>query len=219
MKEMPISVEENLGLVHACCKRFKNRGIEYEDLFSAGCLGLVKAAKKFDTSRNLQFSTYAVPVILGEIKQLFRDGGAVKVSRSLKELAMKANKIRGDYALEHGEDISVAELARRLDATPEKTMEALNACQYPLSLTASYEEEESAQLDIPIESQEETLTEKLSLTQALNQLEEQDKALIELRYYKHKTQSQTARELGMTQVQVSRKEKKILLAIRRKLTV
>lgn len=219
MKETPISVEDNLGLVHACCKRFKNRGIEYEDLFSAGCLGLVKAAKKFDNSRNLQFSTYAVPVILGEIKQLFRDGGTVKVSRSIKELAMKAKKISSDYALEHGEDISVTELSRRLDTTPEKTVEALNACQYPLSLTANYDDEESSQLDIPIESQEETLTEKLSLTQALNQLEEQDKALIELRYYKHKTQSQTARELGMTQVQVSRKEKKILLSIRRKLTV
>lgn len=219
MKNQSIEIEKNLGLVHACCKRFKNRGIEYEDLYSAGCLGLVKAAKNFDFQRNVQFSTYAVPVILGEIKQLFRESGTVKVSRSLKELSMKAKKIRDEYKKQSGQDIPVSLLAEKLNTTVEKTMEALNSSLAPLSLTYESDDENAEQLDIPVSSEEEALTEKLSLAQAVNQLEQSDKNLIVLRYYKHKTQSQTAKELGMTQVQVSRREKKILLSIRQKLTV
>ncbi len=219
MKNQNIEIEKNLGLVHACCKRFKNRGIEYEDLYSAGCLGLVKAAKNFDFQRNVQFSTYAVPVILGEIKQLFRESGTVKVSRSLKELSLKAKKISDEYKKETGCDISVKLLAEKLDTTVEKTMDALNCCQFPLSLTGEYDDDNSSELDIPVDSTEEKLTESMSLNQAIEQLDVTDKSLITLRYYKHKTQSQTAQMLGMTQVQVSRREKKILLSIRQKLTV
>ena len=214
-----IEIEANLGLVHACCKRFKNRGIDYEDLYSAGCLGLVKAGKNFDFSRNVQFSTYAVPVILGEIKQLFRESGTVKVSRSLKELAQKAKKISEEYKKETGLEMPVSLLAKKLETSTEKVMEALNSTQFPISLTCDENDETSTGFDIPVESGEEKLTETMSLTQAINQLEIEDKNLIVLRYYKHKTQSQTAKELGMTQVQVSRREKKILLSIRQKLTV
>lgn len=214
-----IEIEANLGLVHACCKRFKNRGIDYEDLYSAGCLGLVKAGKNFDFSRNVQFSTYAVPVILGEIKQLFRESGTVKVSRSLKELAQKAKKISEEYKKETGLEIPVSLLAKKLETSTEKVMEALNSTQFPISLTCDENDETSTGFDIPVESGEEKLTETMSLNQAINQLEIEDKNLIVLRYYKHKTQSQTAKELGMTQVQVSRREKKILLSIRQKLTV
>ena len=214
-----IEIEANLGLVHACCKRFKNRGIDYEDLYSAGCLGLVKAGKNFDFSRNVQFSTYAVPVILGEIKQLFRESGTVKVSRSLKELAQKAKKISEEYKKETGLEIPVSLLAKKLETSTEKVMEALNSTQFPISLTCDENDETSTGFDIPVESGEEKLTETMSLNQAINQLEIEDKNLIVLRYYKHKTQSQTAKELGMTQVQVSRREKKILLSIRQKLTL
>ena len=214
-----IEIEANLGLVHACCKRFKNRGIDYEDLYSAGCLGLVKAGKNFDFSRNVQFSTYAVPVILGEIKQLFRESGTVKVSRSLKELAQKAKKISEKYKKETGLETPVSLLAKKLETSTEKVMEALNSTQFPISLTCDENDETSTGFDIPVESGEEKLTETMSLNQAINQLEIEDKNLIVLRYYKHKTQSQTAKELGMTQVQVSRREKKILLSIRQKLTV
>ena len=214
-----IEIEANLGLVRACCKRFKNRGIDYEDLYSAGCLGLVKAGKNFDFSRNVQFSTYAVPVILGEIKQLFRESGTVKVSRSLKELAQKAKKISEEYKKETGLEMPVSLLAKKLETSTEKVMEALNSTQFPISLTCDENDETSTGFDIPVESGEEKLTETMSLNQAINQLEIEDKNLIVLRYYKHKTQSQTAKELGMTQVQVSRREKKILLSIRQKLTV
>ena len=214
-----IEIEANLGLVHACCKRFKNRGIDYEDLYSAGCLGLVKAGKNFDFSRNVQFSTYAVPVILGEIKQLFRESGTVKVSRILKELAQKAKKISEEYKKETGLEMPVSLLAKKLETSTEKVMEALNSTQFPISLTCDENDETSTGFDIPVESGEEKLTETMSLNQAINQLEIEDKNLIVLRYYKHKTQSQTAKELGMTQVQVSRREKKILLSIRQKLTV
>ncbi len=214
-----IDIEQNLGLVHACCKRFKNRGIDYEDLYSAGCLGLVKAGKNFDFDRNVQFSTYAVPVILGEIKQLFRESGTVKVSRSLKELAQKAKKIAEEYKKETGNEMPVSLLAENLETTAEKVMDALNSTQFPISLTCDENDENSTGFDIPVDSGEEKLTETMSLNQAINQLESSDKNLIVLRYYKHKTQSQTAKELGMTQVQVSRREKKILLTIRQKLTV
>ncbi len=219
--KMP-SVEDNLGLVHACCKRFKDRGIEYEELYSAGCLGLVKACKRFDPNRNIQFSTYAVPVILGEIKQLFRDGGSLKVSRSLKELSLKAVKIRGDYVKREGRDMPVSLLAQYLGCSRERAAEALNCGKLPISLSSASESGGGGcdnPLEIPVDSGEEKLTEHLSLNQAINQLEDRDRDLIILRYYRQKTQSQTATELGMTQVQVSRREKKILGLIRQKLTV
>ena len=211
-------VEENLGLVHSCCKKFKNRGIEYDDLFSAGCMGLIKAIDNFNPDYGLQLSTYAVPVILGEIKQLFRDGGAVKVSRSLKELAMKINKTNNDFQLKYNRAPTVGELAQILDTTKEKINEALNATRIPLSLTAD-NDEEIKELDLPCDDNVERLTERLALKQVISQLDSNDKKIIELRYYKHQTQTQTAKTLNMTQVQVSRREKKILLFMRQKLSV
>ncbi len=218
MKTRDKKVEDNLGLVHACAKRFVNRGIEYDDLFSAGCIGLIKAIDNFDSSRGLQLSTYAVPVILGEIKRLFRDGGAVKVSRSLKELSLKAVKISSEYLKKYGEEITINQLASELEVEPYKAVEALNASLLPVSLTYD-SEHENAQLDIPVDSIEEKLAENLSLKQVIEQLEPLDRNLIVLRYFRHKTQNQTAQNLGMTQVQVSRREKKILSTLRQKLTV
>ena len=202
----------HLGLVHACCNRFKGKGIEYEELYSAGCLGLAKAINNFDESRGLQFSTYAFPVIMGELKRLFRDGGSVKVSRSLKELSLKISRINNEYSLKNGRELSVNELAEKLCVTPEQITEALNSAQPAVSI--DYEDDETAAPVIPSPDIQYEITERLSLEQALNALDEQDRRLIILRYYKSKTQSETARLLGISQVQVSRKEKKILSQIK-----
>lgn len=218
MKNRDKLVEDNLGLVHSCCQKFKNRGIEYDDLFSSGCMGLIKAIDNFNPDYGLQLSTYAVPVILGEIKQLFRNGGTVKVSRSLKELSMKINKTSNDFQLKHNRPPTVGELAKILETTKEKINEALNATRLPLSLTTD-NEDDIKELDLPCDDEVEMLTEKLALKQVISQLDITDKKIIELRYYKHQTQTQTAKVLNMTQVQVSRREKKILMFMRQKLSV
>lgn len=209
----------NLGLVHACAKRFKGRGIEYDDLFSAGCVGLLKAINNFDWDRGIKLSTYAVPVILGEIKQLFRDSGTVKVSRSLKELSLKASKISDEYLRQHGEKITVNKLAEILETEPDRVVQALNASRLPVSLNNLDRDGDEYVTDIPVDSVEEKLSEIISLRQAVKDLEEEDKKLIILRYYKHMTQTQTAKVLNISQVQVSRREKKILANLRNSLAV
>ena len=206
----------HLGLVHACCNRFKGKGIEYEELYSAGCLGLAKALNNFDDSRGLQFSTYAFPVIMGELKRLFRDGGSVKVSRSLKELSLKISRINNEYSLKNGRELSVNELADKLCVTPEQITEALNSAQPAVSI--DYEDDETAAPVIPSPDTQYEITERLSLINATGTLEEKDRKIINLRYYQSKTQVQTAKILNMTQVQVSRREKKILTLIRQKMS-
>ena len=209
-------VENNLRLVHSCAQRFKNRGIDYEDLYSAGCLGLVKAAKGFDEKRGFAFSTYAVPVILGEIKRLFRDGGAVKVSRSLKEKAAKLMKINEEMTKKLDREPTVSELANESGFDIGDIPELLCITLPPVSLTADSENEEK-QFDIPVESAENEITNRLALREVLSSLDEEDRLLIELRYFKRQSQTVVAEKLGISQVQVSRKEKKILLELRRKL--
>ncbi len=206
-------IKQNMGLVHACAHRFKGRGIEYEDLFQAGCMGLVKATDAFDQERGVRFSTYAVPVILGEMRRLFRDGGTVKVSRTLKELSLKATRTRERLSIEWGREPTVNELAEALGIEVSAVVEALSAAAPALSLTGS-DEDGAPQIDLPVESPEEQLADSLSLRQVLRCLEERDQMLIQLRYFKGKTQVETAAALGMTQVQVSRREKKILLQMR-----
>ncbi len=210
-------VEENLGLVHACAKHFKGRGVEYDDLFQAGCLGLVKAVENYDKSRGTRFSTYAVPVILGEIRRLFRDGGVLKVSRGLKELSVRASREAAAFAEREGRSPSVAELAELLGVEPAEAAEALGAAQIPLSLTEN-EDEGGGQTDVAVEPEEEKLAELLSLKQVVTELEPRDQKIIVLRYFRSHTQVETAAALGMTQVQVSRREKKILGELRQKLS-
>ena len=210
-------IQENTGLVHTCARRFKGRGIEYDDLFQAGCLGLIKAAERFDESRGLCFSTYAVPVILGEIRRLFREDGTVKMSRSLREMAMKANRASTEF-LQRERPSAYCEGSSIYfgGGTGAGRSQAIAAGQMPLSLTMEDEDGES-QLDIAVEPEEELLTEKLSLRKAVKELQERDKKIIYLRYVKSSTQAETARELGMTQVQISRREKVILRTLREKL--
>ena len=207
-------IEKNMGLVHACAQRYKGKGIEYDDLFQAGCVGLVKATDAFDPERGVRFSTYAVPVILGEIRRLFRDGGAVKVSRSLKELSLKAKREQDLFVRTQGREPSVNELADILQVDYGLLVEALCAAAPPLSLT---HEEDNAEFDLPVDSPEEALADSIALKQVLSLLEPKDRELIILRYFRGQTQTVVAQALGMTQVQVSRREKKILLMLREKL--
>ncbi|MBQ2676473.1 MAG: sigma-70 family RNA polymerase sigma factor [Clostridia bacterium] len=209
-------IESNLKLVHSCCHRMTNRGIEYDDLYSAGCVGLIKAVDNFDESRGFSFSTYAVPVILGEIKRLFRDGGTVKVGRTLKELSLKATRQQQILQVKLNREPTVGELAESLNVSPEEAAQALTASLPAISLT--YEGEDGvSELELPSSEFEETVVGALSLKQAVTSLPDKDRDLIMLRYYKEKTQSQTAKELGMTQVQVSRRERAILVELRKKL--
>ena len=210
-------VTENLGLVHLCANRFRNRGIEYEELYSSGCVGLVKAANSFDENRGVKFSTYAVPVILGEIKRIFRDGGTVKVSRSLKELSLKAVREKNSFISKNGREPTIAELSLEMNCSPDEIAEALSAAQPCLSLTRYGESDESEEQDIPSPFKESDIYEGIALRQAMDRLDANDRKLIFLRYFRSFTQSRAAAALGITQVQVSRREKKILSELRKDL--
>ncbi|MCL2755148.1 MAG: sigma-70 family RNA polymerase sigma factor [Oscillospiraceae bacterium] len=215
-------VEQNLGLVHSLAHRFKGRGIEYEELYSAGCVGLVKAARNFDTERGLMFSTYAVPVILGEIKRLFRDGGTVKVSRSLKELSLKAARVQ-EMLIKEGKEPRLSDIGEILGVTVAEVSEALSVGLPPMSLSstggAGGDDDGgrggfAAEYDVPVEAPQNKLVELLALKQSLTSLAAEDRRLIVLRYWSEKTQAQVGEILGMSQVQVSRREKKILDSLR-----
>lgn len=210
-------ITENMGLVHSCAAKFKGKGVEYDDLFQAGCVGLVKAADGFDAARGFAFSTYAVPVILGEIRRVFRDGGSVKVGRMLKEKSRAALLERERLTRINDREPTLSELAAALNLDLQETALILNAAMPTVSLTAD-EDSGSAQLDIPIESQDGEISDSIALQQVMVTLPERDRKIIELRYFKGLTQSKTAEQLGMSQVQVSRREKVILTELRHKLT-
>ncbi len=209
--------EEHLGLVHLCANRFRNRGIDYEELYSAGCFGLLKAVKAFDHSRGVQFSTYAVPVILGEIKRLFRDGGMIHVSRSLQERAMRLQQLQEKFEQQHGRSPTISELSQLCGDSVEDCAEALCVTQAPLSLTRTDDEDDDSQMDIPVEAPDQKIGDLLSLRQLMAELPKQDRMLLELRYFHELTQTKTAAILGLSQVQVSRREKKLLAQLREEL--
>lgn len=207
----------NLGLAHTCARRFAGKGVDYDDLFQAGCVGLIKAADGFEPERGLQFSTYAVPLILGEIRRLFREGGAVKVGRALKELSLRAVRAREQLAADRGREPTVEEVAAALHIDPAEAAQALCAGLPPLSLTRS-DEDDGSDIDLPTPSPEGAVTDRLALEQLLARLDERDRRLISLRYLGHHTQQATANLLGMSQVQVSRRERALLQQLRRELT-
>lgn len=209
----PIAAEAHLGLVRLCANRFRERGIEYEELYSAGCLGLVKAANAFDPERGVCFSTYAVPVILGEIRRLFREGGSIRIGRRLQELSLRANRIAAQLRQQNGAEPTVRQIADALGFSETETAEALCAAQPVSSLTAETDDGEVC-TDIPVPSPETQIQEHLALEQVLSLLNDRDRELIRLRYTENMTQTAAAARLGMTQVQVSRREKKILLFLR-----
>lgn len=213
-------VTDNIPLVKSLAGRYAGRGIEYEELFSAGCVGLVKAARRFEPARGNCFSTYAVPLILGEIKRLFRDGGSVHVSRSLKELSVKMSRLQSKLQSE-GKQPHISELAEMCGVSLSMAAEALAVSTPVLSLSGGLcngdfdaTDGNMPETDIPVPPPQAKLTEIIALRQTLSSLEPADRRLIYLRYSAEKTQSETGRLLGMTQVQVSRRERKILAALR-----
>lgn len=205
----------NLGLVGSCASRFIGKGVDYEDLYSSGCIGLIKAADGFNESLGFAFSTYAVPTILGEIRRIFRDGGAVKISRSLKEQARVLSAVKEQFEKENGVEPTISELAEKMNISTEETAQLICISQPVVSLTADDDDEK--QIDIPTEDEYTPIDNRLSLEKAINELDEKDKLLINLRFYKCYTQSKTAEVLGISQVQVSRREKIILSNMRNKL--
>lgn len=210
-------ISGNLGLVHSCANKFRGRGTDYDDLFQAGCVGLIKAADNFDESRGFAFSTYAVPVILGEIRRIFRDGGAVKIGRTLKERSRLAVKTKDELCARLGREPTISELAKELEVDVSQAAALITASMPTISLTSCFEDDDSHQLDIPTESHEEEISDRLALKSVLSALDEKDRRLIELRYFSGLTQAKTAGILGMSQVQVSRREKAILLKMRERM--
>ena len=209
-------IEENVGLVHTCAGRFRGRGVEYDDLVQAGCVGLCKAADGFDETRGFAFSTYAVPMILGEIRRLFRDGGCVKVGRSVKERARELVRTQQALEAELGREPTVTELSARAGLDAAETAFLLGAVQPAVSLTADADRHER-QIDVPVPPPDAQIDDRVALQNALQTLGADERRLIELRYFRGWTQTKTAEQLGISQVQVSRKEKRILQRMREKL--
>ncbi len=205
----------NLGLVGSCASRFIGKGVDYDDLYSAGCVGLIKAADGFREELGFAFSTYAVPSILGEIKRIFRDDGAVKISRSLKEKARTLAMAKEQFEKENGVEPTVSELSQIMDISLYETAQLLCVLHPVKSLTTENDDEK--QMDIPTEDEYTPIDNRLSVHQVLDNLPPKDRQLITLRFFDGYTQSRTAEILGISQVQVSRREKIILNNMRNKL--
>ncbi len=206
-------VNQNLSLVWSLVHRFNNVQYDKEDLFQIGCLGLLKAIDNFDPSFQTQFSTYAVPIIMGEIKRFFRDDGAIKVSRSLKELNIKIGKLRGELYDKYLREPTIEELAECLEVDREDVIMALESSAYPTSLSEPYTQKDGSKTylesRIAVESNV-NINDLLSLREGIKNLDEKEKLLIYLRYYKDMNQSEIAKRFNISQVQVSRMEKKVI---------
>ena len=208
-----------IGLIWNIVKRFLNRGYDAEEIYQIGSMGFIKAIKRFDTSLEVQLSTYAVPYIMGEIKKFIRDDGIIKVSRGIKELSVKINAIQNQYRAENDEEISINELAEKLKVSKEDIIMALDSQKQVESI---YKDEENQNNDsrtlidkIPVAGNEELkIVNKLTLTKMIKDLDKREQEIILLRYYKDKTQAQVGKILGISQVQVSRLEKSILSKMR-----
>lgn len=214
-----ILTENNMGLVHSIARRFQNRGVEMEDLIQIGCIGLLKAIDKFDTSYDVRFSTYAVPMITGEIKRFLRDDGMVKVSRSLKETAAKAYTVREELFLKEGKEPRMEEIARELGITREELVLAMDSQGQVESLQKTIYQSDGNEISLedklPLEeNQQEMVVNRMFLEQALGTLDRKERELIYLRFFQDRTQSSIAQQMGMSQVQVSHMEKKILNRLR-----
>ena len=218
-------VKNNLGLVYNIAKRFSGRGYELEDLNQIGALGLIKSIKKFDTSFDVQLSTYSVPFIMGEIKRYIRDDGKIKVSRSIKELGAKINQIQKEYYLKNGQDIKIEQIAEILKVTKEDIALAIDANSSAIVTSINepvYSKESSKTLNVEdiipdTKNQEAMINDKLTVNKLIEELQPQEKQIVMMRYYKGSTQTEVAKILGISQVQVSRIEKRILYSMKQKL--
>ncbi|MGJ7034844.1 RNA polymerase sporulation sigma factor SigF [Anoxybacillus eryuanensis] len=205
-------IEKNMRLVWSVVQRFLNRGYEPEDLFQIGCIGLMKSVDKFDLSYDVKFSTYAVPMILGEIQRFIRDDGAVKVSRSLKEIGNKIRKAKDELSKQNGRVPTVNEIAQFLQISPEDVVLAQEAVRSPTSIHETVYENDGDPITLldQIADEQDVWFDKIALKKAMEELDERERLIVYLRYYKDQTQSEVAARLGISQVQVSRLEKKIL---------
>lgn len=217
-----VLVEENSPLIKSVIKRFKDKGVEYDDLFQLGCMGFLKAIKNFNPQFGVKFSTYVVPMVIGEIKRFMRDDGSIKVSRALKALNLQINKFIEKYCHENEKSPSIDEIAKHFNVDEQDVVMAMDSAKMPLSLYTPIEEDsESLNLIDRLESQDDIngkMIDNIALTELVKRLEERDRKIILLRYYFDKTQSEIAKELKISQVQVSRLENKILNNLKNKLT-
>lgn len=214
-------VNSNIRLVWSVVQRFLNRGYEADDLFQIGCIGLLKAVDKFDLSYDVKFSTYAVPMIIGEIKRFLRDDGSVKVSRSMKELANRIRSVRDELTKQYGRQPTVSDIAQVLSITPEEVVLAQEANRAPASIHETVFENDSDPIllmDQIADDTHEQWFDRIVLREAIERLSERERLIVYLRYFRDQTQSEVAERLGISQVQVSRLEKKILQTIREQIS-
>ena len=219
VKERNCFVEKNLGLVRLCANRFRGKGLEYDDLYAAGCVGLIKAADGFDPGRGLQFSTYAVPMIIGEIRRYMRDNNSIRVSRSLRDTAYKAIYAKENYVKRNLKEPTMEEIAEEIGIDKEDIVFALDAIQTPMSLQEPVYNDGDDVLYVMDQvsdkkNREENWVEELALQAAMERLGERERYIIELRFFEGKTQIEVAQDIDISQAQVSRLEKHALKVMR-----
>ena len=225
-KDMTKLIEDNSRLVWSIVRRFNGRGYDIEDLYQIGSIGLIKAIQRFDTSFEVRLSTYAVPYILGEIKRFIRDDGPIKISRSIKELNIKIIELQKEYLNKYGKEITLEQLAKELKTSKEDIAMALDSARPVNSIEDSQYRDNKTDKTISLidqlssgKDEENEITNRIAIKKLISELKDNEKEVILLRYYKGKTQMQVAKILGITQVQVSRIERKVLDNMKRKLTV
>ncbi len=211
-----IVFNNNEPLIKSIIRRFKNKGVEYDDLYQIACLGFLKAIKNFDESFGVKFSTYTVPMVVGEIKRYIRDNGAVKVSRTLKILANKINRFIDEYQTQNNQPPTIEFLSEKFNVTQDEIVVAMDSARMPVSIFDKVDEDDGQELieKIPYVDNEDALLSKIQLTNVFEKLSEREKKIIILRYFRDKTQSETAECVGVSQVQVSRLENKIIEKMR-----
>lgn len=211
--------KNNEALIKSIIRRFKDKGVEYDDLYQIGCIGLLKAINNFDESFNVKFSTYTVPMIIGEIKRYMRDNGAIKVSRTMKILANKLNRYIDEYQSINDSSPSVEFLAQKFGVEAEEIVIALDSAKMPLSIYDKFDDEDDGQEligKIPCTDDEDKIVDRIHLSNLIKELNEREQKIIVLRYFRDRTQSEIAKTLGVSQVQVSRLENRIIDKIRSK---
>ena len=225
-EDMTKLIEDNSRLVWSIVRRFNGRGYDIEDLYQIGSIGLIKAIQRFDTSFEVRLSTYAVPYILGEIKRFIRDDGPIKISRSIKELNIKIIELQKECLNKYGKEITLEQLAKELKTSKEDIAMALDSARPVNSIEDSQYRDNKTDKTISLidqlssgKDEENEITNRITIKKLISELKDNEKEVILLRYYKGKTQMQVAKILGITQVQVSRIERKVLDNMKRKLTV
>ncbi len=208
-------ITQNSPLIKSVIRRFKNKGVEYDDLYQLGCVGFIKAVKNFSATYEVRFSTYAVPMIAGEVKRFLRDDGPVKVSRGTKSASVKINRFVESYRVEHGEAPTVDTIAKQFGIEPQEVVFIMDSAKYPVSIYESNEDGSRTVLEkLQTDECEDDKLDKMMLKKILGELSPRDKKIILLRYFADKTQAEVARVLAVSQVQISRLESKILNKIR-----